>query len=70
VTGVELCMSMMCHAVWGDHTAQRRPSEVKEALKFFFTDEEIAEALAIITGRQDAKQLGAAVTVSDHPVGQ
>jgi hypothetical protein len=42
---------MMQHSVFSERTQERRPSEVKEALKFFFTDEEIKQANDIICGR-------------------
>ena len=44
MNAVELCKSLMMHAVFAEHTGQRRPSEVMEALKFFFTDAEIGDA--------------------------
>jgi hypothetical protein len=49
---IKLCASMLQYAVWADHTKDRRPSEVKETLKFFFTDEEIASAIADISGKE------------------
>lgn len=51
MTSVELCASMLRHAFFAAHTENRRFSEVEEALKFFFTSEEIAEARAVVTGR-------------------
>ncbi len=49
--GVALCVQMLQYAFWSDHTGDRRPSEVIEALKFFFPDEVIAESTAVITGK-------------------
>lgn len=48
---IKLCASMLQHAVWAEHTQDRRPSEVKETLRFFFTDMELACAIADITGK-------------------
>jgi len=49
---VDLCRQMLHHSLFAERTQERRASEVKDALRFFFTDGEIAEAVAIITGRQ------------------
>lgn len=51
MTSVELCLKMLHYSVFAKHTEDRRASEVKEALKFFFTQDEIDQAIAIITGR-------------------
>lgn len=51
---VNMCVRLMQYAIFADRTQERRPSEVKEALRFFFTEEEIEQATAIITGRADS----------------
>jgi hypothetical protein len=51
MTSVELCIKMLQYSVFAEITQERRPSEVKEALKFFFTDEEIKRASDFICGR-------------------
>jgi hypothetical protein len=42
---VGLCVMMLQQSVWSDHTQKRTPAEIKEALRFFFTDEEIQMAI-------------------------
>ena len=51
MTNIELCVRMLQYSSFAKRTEDRRASEVKEALKFFFTDEELAEAVDIVTGR-------------------
>jgi hypothetical protein len=41
---------MMQYATFAEHTQNRRASEVKDALRFFFTDSEIDQAVAVLTG--------------------
>lgn len=48
---IELCASMLRFAAFAKRTEDRRGSEVKEALKFFFTDDVIKDAVADISGR-------------------
>lgn len=49
---VNLCIRLLRHSVFATHTENRKASEVREALKFFFSDEVITRALAFVTGRQ------------------
>ena len=45
-----LCAKLLQHAFYAKHTEGKRSSELKEALKFFFTEEEINAAIATVTG--------------------
>lgn len=56
MSAIDLCARMLQHAVWADHTKGKRPSELKDALRFFFTNEEIDTAVAVITGRAPATE--------------
>lgn len=47
----ELCVRMLQHSAFASHMDNKRPSEVKEALKFFFADEVIQQAVSFVTGR-------------------
>lgn len=48
---VNLCIGLLRHSLFAAHTENRRASEVREALKFFFADEVITQAVAFVTGR-------------------
>jgi hypothetical protein len=50
---VQLCIRMLNYAVMScQKTENKTASEIKDALSFFFTDEEIHAARDFITGRQ------------------
>lgn len=48
----ELCVRMLQYAAMAKHTEDRKSSEIKDALRFFFTDAEINHGIAVITGRK------------------
>jgi hypothetical protein len=52
----DLCGQMLTYSFWADRTAERKPSEIKEALRFFFTDDEIENGLCLATGRAPQTQ--------------
>lgn len=65
---IKLCASMLNHALFADHTQERRASEVKSALQFFFTDAEIECARADVSGKPRPAQETPAVQGSMHTV--
>jgi hypothetical protein len=49
---IDLCRRMMHYSLFADRTQERRASEVKEALRFFFEEDVIQHATDDVCGRQ------------------
>lgn len=49
---LRLCVEMMCFAVYEENgkTEDMTASEIKDALRIFFTDEQINESIRILSG--------------------